>query len=136
MSPLLILIPLGGALAYYLWSASKATGPSPAPRHQPAPRPSGAPPAVRSGGARATSYINQLNTALGIYRTAKLGAAALNLPGVSSAAVSGALKELSGTVDVVSGMAQNDLAAGNITADDKANIDATIAAIRAEMDGK
>lgn len=118
VSPLVIAVPLiGGAALYLLWPKSPPAGPSP---YAPAP----GSPAVTSGGARAGTYQQQINAALLAYRAAKF---------IGGSSVNEAAKQLVGTLDVVSGMVANDVAAKNITAQDKANIDATIAAAKKEI---
>ena len=117
MNPLLVAIPvLGGVALYLLWPKSSAT-PSP---YTPPP----GTPAVTSGGPRALTYQNQINTALLAFRAAKL---------IGRSAVAEAGKTLVGTLDVVSGMVNNDVAAKNITVQDKAAIDASIAAAKKEV---
>lgn len=117
VSPLVVAIPLiGGAALYFLWP-KKAAGPSP---YTPPP----GTPAVLPGGARALTYQNQINSALLAFRAAKM---------IGGSAVSDAGKTLVGTLDVVSGMVANDFAAKTITAQDKAAIDATIAAAKKEI---
>lgn len=118
VSPLVVAVPLiGGAALYFLWPKAAPAGPSP---YTPPP----GRPAVLPGGPRAASYQQQINAALLGYRAAKM---------IGGASVSEAAKQLVGTLDVVSGMVANDAAAKNITAQDKANIDATIAAAKKEI---
>jgi len=118
VSPLVVAIPIiGGAALYFLWPKSAAAGPSP---YTPLP----GNPAITSGGPRALSYQQQINMALLGYRAAKL---------IGGSSVADAGKQLAGTLDVVSGMVNNDLAAKTITAQDKAGIDASIAAAKKEI---
>jgi hypothetical protein len=118
VSPLVVAVPLVGAAALYLlWPKSTAAAPSP---YTPAP----GSPALMSGGARALSYQQQINMALLAYRAAKL---------IGGSGVSDAGKQLVGTLDVVNGMTANDVAQKTITPQDKASIDAAIAAAKKEL---
>lgn len=106
------LIPVavvGGVAVYLLTRGSGATT-----AYTPAPA---AAPAVSSGGARAMTYIQRLDAALLAYQAVKL---------VGGAAAASALAELKGTLDVVRGMAQADLAQRTITQADMAAIQAKI----------
>ena len=112
MNPLLLLIPVAGVVGYIIYSKTTSYAPPPGT------------PAVGSGGVRYQSYISQLNDAMLAYRAAKVfgGDALVNV-----------IPTTKGTLDVVGSMAQVDLAQGNITTTDLANINAQIAAFKKEI---
>lgn len=127
MSPLLLLIPLGGGLIYLLTRPSARAD---QPYHAPAAAVTMGP--VAPGGARATQYVTRVNQAVATYRMAKNAAALVGL-GKEATAVQAALKEVSGTIDVVRGMAMNDLAAGTITQQDMDRINLAIDSAQTEI---
>lgn len=121
MSPWLIAVPVVGGVVFWLATRKAEAAPSAAYAPLPPSRP-----ALMSGGSRALSYLQRLNAALLAYRAVKV---------IGGTALANALAELRGTLDVVSGMAENDRLAGGITDQDLAQIKAKVAEIRKEIGG-
>ena len=115
MSPWLLAVPVGAAAVYFLWPKSTQAYAPPAGNR-----------AMGPGGSRAISYLQRLDAALFAYRGTKL------IGGTSAA---NALAEVRGTLDVVKGMAEQDLLQGRIVKADMDAINAKIAAIRKEIGG-
>ena len=111
----LIPVAVVGGVAIYLLTRDSGAARS---VYTPAPS-SGA--AVSSGGPRATAYLQRLNAALLAYQAVKL---------VGGAAAASGLAELKGTLDVVKGMAQTDLAQRDITQTDLNSITARVEEIK------
>ena len=117
MSPWLLAVPIGAAAVYFLWPKSpEAAGAAYVP--PPGQRASGA------GGSRAISYLQRLDAALLAYRGTKL---------IGGAGAASALAELRGTLDVVKGMAEQDLLQGRILKADMDAIDAKINGVRKQI---
>jgi hypothetical protein len=107
MSPWLIAIPVLGGAAYLIYNAM--TGKSSSPIYTTVPTVK----ALVDGGDRAQQYLDGLDYSYLAYE-------GIAVWGGDAAAE--ALKTVAGTLDVVEGMAKNDLADGNITKNDMANI--------------
>lgn len=120
MSPLLLLIPLGGALTYVLVSARAAAAPPPGLE----PPPAG--PLGASSPIRRLTYMQRIDAAALAWRGMAL------IPGVGQ----GVLMQLIQTLEVVRAMAAADAAQGRLTDADLAAITAKIDAVRAEIAGK
>lgn len=121
MNPLVLAVPIAGALALYLlWPRQAAA--ATADLYRPPPPGSGS--VTMSGGVRALQYINQIDMALVGYRTAKV---------IGGAGLASALANLKGVLDVVGGMAAQDLAQRQITPQDLATIQAKVEAAKKEI---
>lgn len=120
INPLLIGVPIvaGGAL-YLILSKSSSPAYTPPPGQL----------ATGPGGQRAQSYFSQIQTAMNAFRIASSAGTIFG----QKTAVDAAKKQLAGTLDVVAGMSAQDAKLGVITPQDKATIDATIAAAKKEM---
>lgn len=121
MNPLLLAIPVGVGILYLVWPKG-ATGAPVVPWG----RPPAGPTAVTAGGSRAISYLQRLGAALLAYRAVKF---------IGGTAAASALSELRGTLDVVKGMAEEDLLKGRIVQQDMTAINARMAEIRKEIGG-
>ena len=115
MSPLLLLIPVAGAAIYLAWPKGQT-------QYPPLPPTPGVLPA--SGGARYMTYIQRIDTGLLAYRAAKI---------VGGSALTTALAEVKGTLDVVKSMAEADRLQGTITTADMTSINAKIDATKKEI---
>lgn len=118
MSPWLILIPVAGGVAYLLF----ATGEKVLEYYKTIPTVK----VLTDGEERARLYLNRLDQAYLAYTAVEIWGGETAL---------GVLKELRGTLDVVSGMAKNDFADNNITKNDLANIEAKISEIKTYIGG-
>jgi len=115
MSPLLLLIPLAGVAVYLAWPKGQT-------QYAPLPPTPGVLPA--SGGARYMTYVQRIDTGLFAYRTAKI---------IGGTALTAALAEVKGTLDVVKGMAEADRLQGQITTADMTSINVKIDAAKKEI---
>lgn len=106
--PLLIV---GGIGAAVYFGTRKTAVASAKPEHQPAPQAPGAQPQADFG-PRFQKYMDQIDKAAKVFKAAKSASSLIGLPWT------GAALELKGTLDVVSGMADNDVLSGAITEND------------------
>lgn len=112
MSPLVLLIPLGiGVVALVAGAGSKLSQ----PQYQP-------PPPGPQDGTRGLQYLQRIEEARAAWVAAKM------IPGGAASAAS----MLSDALDVISGMAQNDTARGNVTAAQMKAVSDRIAAVQSE----
>lgn len=117
INPVLVVLPVGvGIAAWFLLKPSSSTNPAYTP-------PPGTPTA-QSGGTRYQNYMQQLQAASLAYTAGSL---------FDKSDTSAAAQTLKGTLDVVAGMAVNDQKAGNITAQDLANINNQINVLKTQI---
>jgi len=119
---MLLPIVLVGGVGYAIYHFATKGGAEVSAKPEHAPVPPAGPPVATGGGVRYRGYVKKIEMAVAALQQAKQAQETLGLPFAVGAAV-----ELKGVLEVVEGMAKNDLAQGQITQADLDSINASIA---------